>query len=106
MGASGTTTLNFGTFPGTAEATVDVSGQTGFVSTSEHEAWIQPIATADHSSDEHDSVDLQVRSQYLTDGTIRIVGRCNTPPQAFKHNRGQPTYNRLFGQYTVGWAWN
>lgn len=106
MGASGTTTIDFGTFPGRAEAIADVSGQTGFISTSEHEAWIIPIATADHSADEHDSVDLQVRSQYLTDGTIRIIGRCNSPPQEFKHNRGQPTYNRLFGQYTIGWVWS
>lgn len=106
MGASGTTTLDFGAFPGTAEAVSDVSGQSGFVSTSEYEAWVEPIATADHSADEHDSADLEVRAHYLTDGTIRIIGRCNTTPQQIRHNRGEPTYNRLFGQYTVGWTWN
>jgi len=47
--AQGTTTVDFGAFPGKTDATATVSGQAGITGTSLVEAWIFPTATADHS---------------------------------------------------------
>ena len=105
MADSGTTTLNFGAFPGSPEASVDVTGQTGFVSTSEVEAWVMPVATADHSVDEHLIENLKVMAHYQADGTIRIKGSVE-PFFGFRPPAGEGTQrHRLFGQFTVGWVW-
>lgn len=53
MGAQGTTTVNFGTFPGSYDTSVAVTGQAAIVGGSLCEAWLFPTATADHSADEH-----------------------------------------------------
>lgn len=49
--AQGTTTVNFGAFPGTDAVAITVTGITG--SPTLGEAWIVPTGTADHSADEH-----------------------------------------------------
>jgi len=111
MGASGTTTLDFGVFPGSSHATVDVTGQTGFVTTSEVEAWIQPVATPDHSADEHKVETIKVVASYKVDGTITIdafnTSQLNEPvfgPSAQNWQGGKGT--RLYGVWNVAWAWN
>lgn len=53
MGAQGTTTVNFGAFPGGYDTSVVITGQASIVSGSLVEAWIRPEATADHTADEH-----------------------------------------------------
>jgi hypothetical protein len=93
MGAQGTASLNFGAAPGTDEAFVDVTGQTGFVVGSLAEAWLYPIDTADHTADEHRVAGLQVDAAYQADGTIRIFGR-------------QVDADPLDGVFNVGWVWN
>ena len=50
---SGTAVLNFGAFPGVSDTVVTVTGQTAIVAGSLVEAWIRPIATADHDVDDH-----------------------------------------------------
>jgi len=117
MPASGTTTVNFGAFPGSAEAEVDVSGQSGFVASSEVEAWVQPIATADHSADEHKIENIRVLATYKVDGTFTINGYVVPFPQTrvINYSRGRAPgggveglsqSHRLYGQFTVAWAWN
>lgn len=104
MPGNGTATINFGAFPGSPETEVDVAGQSGLISTSRIEAWVQPIATADHSADEHIVERLRVIGFYKVDGTLTIRGFDNASP-AWKDPFRQAQDQRLFGQFTVGWAW-
>lgn len=104
--AQGTATLEFGAFPGTDQAYVDVTGQTGFTAALLAEAWLYPIATSSangsHSADEHRVEELEVVATYLADGQIRIYGR---------HVNKEGPVNRdyecqlIYGPWTVAWAW-
>lgn len=132
MGAQGTTTIDFGTFPGTTDATVDVTGQTGIVSGSLVEAWIRPEATADHTADEHWVESIMVQAGNIVAATgFTIYARCTnqiqerdplmaaegidrisgigTRPGPVGPNRPVPAVSRagnLWGLWTVAWVWN
>lgn len=103
--ANGSTTINFGAWPGSARATADVASQTGLVAGTRVEAFVLPVLTADHSIDEHRSVMLKVQAFYKVDGTFTVEGYENAQ-HSIKDNRGQYRKHFLHGQYTVGWAWN
>jgi hypothetical protein len=91
--ASGTATLDFGTFPGASDTSVAVTGQTGIVAGSLVGAWIRPIATATHTADEHRVEGLAITADTIVAGTgFTIFGR--TEDQT-----------RLYGTWTVAWAW-
>lgn len=93
MPGTGTATIDFGAFPGTSDTSVAVTGQSGIVSGSFVEAWIRPIATADHSADEHMLEQLKVFAANIVAGTgFTIYGISCAPHQ-------------LYGQWTVAWAW-
>lgn len=100
MGAQTSVSLNFGAYPGAHSATVDVTGQTGFTAASLAEAWIVPVATADHSADEHRLEELDVKAAYQADGTIRIFGE-----HCGRGSRSQNGHN-LHGIFNVGVVWN
>ena len=102
---AGTATLNFGAFPGSVEAEVDVTGQTGFVAASQVEAWVLPIATADHSADEHMAERIRVTAVYKVNGTLTIRGFNNDSPVFRADNRCGAQPQRLWGQWSIGWAW-
>lgn len=68
MGAQGTTTVNFGAFPGSYDTSVNVTGQASITGTSLVEAWIYPTATADHSADEHLMTEIKVRAGNISAG--------------------------------------
>lgn len=110
MGAQGTAVLDFGAFPGKGEATVDVTGQTGFTASSLAEAWVYPVATAEHSADEHIAEGLRVLAYFVANGQFRIVGWSES--RSYGSIRGQQKLKnqtdpeRLYGRYTVGWVWN
>lgn len=99
MGAQGAAVLDFGAFPGANSASVDVTGQTGFVSASLAEAFVYPAATVEHSADEHRVEELRVDAVYQADGTIRIYGQ-----HTGQGNRCPNGY-RLYGRFNVGWVW-
>jgi hypothetical protein len=99
MSASGTTAIDFGSYPGAHSATVDVTGQTGFTTANQVEAWVQPVATATHSVDEHRIEEIQVDGVYQADGTIRIYGEHNG--SGSRDGNG----HKLYGTFTVGWVW-
>jgi hypothetical protein len=99
MGANGTALLDFGAYPGVNEVTLDVTGQTGFVSTSNVEAYVQPKATADHSADEHRIEEIQVSAVYQADGTIRLYGRST----ALGSRDGNG--HCLYCKFNTGWVW-
>lgn len=93
MAGSGTTTLDFGAFPGATDTTVAVTSQAGIVSGSLVGAWVRPIATATHSADEHRVEGIAVVADTIVAGTgFTIFGR-TTDKQ------------RRYGTWTVAWAW-
>lgn len=124
MGAQGTAVLDFGAFPGSSVTSVDVV-TTGVTSTSAVEAWVRPVASADHTVEDHIIAPIRVVGQYLSDNNIRIYGinsndvmppmeqvidnRHSTPvtvaarPLVRQQRQGSPM---LVGQYNVWWVWN
>lgn len=132
MGASGTATLDFGTFPGKSDASVAVTGQAGIVSGSLAEAWIRPEATADHSADEHMVETLKVFAANIIAGTGFTIYGLNTsqlnepiqPPRfpstvvlptaampaagrqkAGPEGAGGGKGTRIYGLWNVAWVW-
>lgn len=120
MGASGTTTIDFGAFPGKSDASVAVTGQAGIVSGSLVEAWIRPVDTADHLADEHivDAPVIMAGNIVAATGfTIYGVARDGIPvPDAMRRSgaasgsdplqeRGR-TAPMPYGLWTVAWVWN
>jgi hypothetical protein len=94
MATTGTTTLNFGAFPGKSDTSVDITGQTLIASGSLVEAWIRPVATAEHTADEHLVENLKVVAGNIVAGTgFTIYGLTLDK-------------NRLYGSWTVAWVWN
>jgi hypothetical protein len=134
MSGQGTTTVNFGAFPGSSDTTVAVTGQAGILAGSLVEAWMYPTATADHTADEHWVETIQVVAGNIVAGTgftiyARNMNQINEPVTTPIHNTsvvtstgstaiaiktaqpGQVAYGGgigtlLYGQFTVAWCWN
>lgn len=134
MSSSGTTTVNFGSFPGSSHATVAVTGQASIGSSSLVEAWIFPSATADHTSDEHLVEKIRVVAADVIAGTGFTIHAFNTneireplnvPGNASgRVHRAHTTAGNNtkgagdqmpsvggalpmpYGQFTVAWVWN
>lgn len=129
MGAQGTTTIDFGAFPGASDASVTVTGQAGITAGSLVEAWLFPAATADHSADEHVVETLKVLAGNVVAGTGFTIYALNTnalaepledregTPFRAANNLATGPYaghlpnvggmgTRLYGQWTVAWVWN
>ena len=95
----GTTTVDFGAFPGGPSASRAVTGQTAIQASSLVEAWIYPVATADHSVDEHIVDPPRVVAATIVAGTgFTIYGYATAP--------GGSTYPTTYGLWNVAWAWN
>lgn len=95
--ATGTATIDFGAFPGATDTSLAVTGQAAIASGSLVEAWLRPAATADHTADEHMVEAIHVFAADIVAGTgFTIHGRCTT-------EFGQST--RLYGTWSVAWAW-
>lgn len=111
MGATGTTTIDFGAFPGTADASVAVTGQGAIGSSSLVEAWIFPAATADHTADEHlvDPPRVVAGSVVAATG-FTIFGFCRDEPSPQYVGPGRQEQvnnpNRVWGKWNVAWVWN
>lgn len=108
------TLLDFGTFPGSSDASVVITGQTTIAETSLVEAWIYPRATGDHTADEHIINPPWVVAGSIVPGVgFTIFGRAQseiemTDPFNFGGgNAGVATSNSplVYGQWTVAWAW-
>lgn len=126
MGATGTTTVDFGAFPGASDASVVVTGQASIVSGSLVEAWIRPEATADHTADEHWVETLQVMAGSIVAGTgftiyAKNTNQLNEPlveagvsrfrsaatsVYGYSKPSGGGAGTRLYGLWTVAWVWN
>lgn len=91
--ATGTATLDFGAFPGKTDATLVVTGQASIVAGTLVEAWLRPIATAEHSADEH-----------MVDGPA--VYAANISAGVGFTIYGFTTDKTLrYGTWTIAWAW-
>jgi hypothetical protein len=94
--AQGTTTLDFGAFPGASHATIAVTGQGSILAGSLVEAWLLPAVTADHSTDEHVVENLRIIASDIIAGTGFTVHGVSTT---------QGGDARVYGQWNVGWVW-
>jgi hypothetical protein len=97
--ATGTAELDFGAAPGKTDASLAVTGQAAIVSGTLVEAWLRPIATTDHSADEHMVETLQVFAGNIVAGTGFTIYGISTAqfPGANSHN--------IYGKWTIAWAW-
>lgn len=93
MANTGTAVLDFGSFPGSNEASVSITGESGISGGSKTDAWIAAVATSDHSINDH---------AYAA----ALVGVTTGAPTA---GVGFTIYGRsehqLTGQFNVEWAW-
>lgn len=114
MATKGTATLDFGAFPGASDASVAVTGQASILAGSYVEAWIRPVATADHSADEHMVETIKVFAGNISAGVGFTIYGFNTsdlyeiPLGATGLNNagaiGKGT--RIYGQWTIAWVWD
>jgi hypothetical protein len=108
--AQGTTTVNFGTFPGATDTSVTVTGQNSILATSLVEAWVFPTATADHSVDEHWVDGPQVMAGNIVAGTGFTIYASVKPQTDAKaptdSRRGKNDSPRAYGSWTIAWVWN
>lgn len=118
MGAQGTAVLDFGAFPGSAIAKVDVAAA-GVVAASAIEAWIRPAASADHTDIDHVAAPMKVVGVYLSDDNIRIYGIDQNDvlpplePVVLAGSGSSKTFGMdrqpkpmFVGQFNVNWVWN
>lgn len=130
----GTTTINFGAFPGSTDTSVNVTGQTEIVAGSTVKAWMIPTATADHSADEHligmTQIDvvagnivagtgftIYAMARHLGTSPLEMpgIGRIHkasttsgqnaAPPQGVFPSVGGSDLSRQYGQFSVAWEW-
>lgn len=93
MATQGHTTVDFGAFPGTAEAQATITGQASILAESDVEAWIRAEDSADHSADEHDIEDFEVVAKSIVAATgFNITVR--------------PRIGRCYGTYNASWVWS
>lgn len=111
MGAQGSTTINFGSFPGATDASVAVTGQTGITGGSAVEAWISLTATSNHSADEHWVDPPEIYAGNIVAGTgftiyAVVKKRCEIGPTSDSTRIRNIDAPMQYGQWTVNWVWN
>lgn len=89
---TGLALLDFGAHPGDGNASLAVTGQTGIVSGSIVQCWIEPADTADHTFDEH-----VIEAPVVTAGTI-------VPGVGFTIYGAAPD-DLSYGKWNVRWMW-
>lgn len=124
---TGTTTVDFGAFPGSNYATTNVTGQAGILAGSFINVVIRPIATADHLEDEHLVESIRLVVGTVIPGTGFQICAFDSEPRVepgiaeWQQGGGlggmssRTGAGRRFdtggkmigihGQYTVAWSW-
>lgn len=115
MATKGTATIDFGAFPGKSDASVAVTGQAGIVAGSLVDAWIRPVATADHTADEHMLETISIFAGNIVAATGFTIYAFNNsqlhefpiaadqnPPSGGQVGKG----TRIYGLWTVAWVWD
>jgi hypothetical protein len=122
MATQGHTTVDFGAFPGSSDASVAVTGQAGILASSDVEAWIRCEASADHSSDEHMLETINCVAKDIVAGTGFTIHCLNTsqlsePLERLRSDKTVKLFTpvdpsiggigtRLYGVFNVSWVWN
>ena len=94
MGAIGTSTLSFGSSPGSSEASIAVTGQASILATSKVEAFIMgDDATASHTAADH---------RYAA----ALIGlSCGTPTVGTGFTIYGRCLDKMEGDIAVRWVW-
>ena len=92
-GVTGSTTIDFGAFPGSNTATAAVTGQAGIGAGSRVNAWLVATATGDHTIADH-----TFAMTLCGVGAGSIVAATGFTIYAQSNEKMQ-------GTYTVHWAW-
>lgn len=92
--ATGTATLDFGTYPGSNEASVAVTGQSSILATSKADAFVM----ADDTSIHHTAEDHRYFESFATLS-------CGTPTPATGFTIYARSHHKLTGQWIVRWVW-
>ena len=111
---SGVATINFGAFPGSPFATTTMEASPSTTSQNVN-AWVMPIATADHSADEHVADPPRVSAYADGNGNVIIEGfpSGRDKPVPAGTAFGQTTTSQMpiatqqpmpYGAWSVGWA--
>lgn len=113
MGATGTTTVDFGAFPGKSDTSTAITGQAAIVAGSLVEAWIRPVATADHTADEHLVEQIKIVAGAIVAATGFTIYAFNITPHFGGGDKIDGNFtvtptnsSRLYGLWTVAWVWN
>ena len=93
MATQGSTTINFGAFPGDTNVSVDITGQTSIASGAEVDAWLTATATGGHSIDEH-----------VVDGPIILAGNVQAGVGFTIYAAAKD--GNAYGEWSVSWVWN
>lgn len=91
MPATGSTTISFGSAPGTNMVTATVTGQTAIVAGSSAEAFIMGEASASHNAYEHAFVPIRLTCGSVVAGTGFTITAVSEL--------------RLTGTFNVRWVW-
>jgi hypothetical protein len=100
----GIATINFGAFPGASDVSLVVTGQTTIASNSAVIAGITPLATADHSADEHWVETIKINAGNIVAGTGFTIYALNTST-LFEPGVISAKGTRIYGQWSVAWQW-
>lgn len=87
----GSAVLDFGSFPGSNEASVTVTGQAGILSTHIPHAEIQALATSDHTTNDHAYAAL----------FIQLI--CGVPTDATGFTIFARSLEKMQGTYNIQW---
>jgi hypothetical protein len=124
-GGFGTSTIDFGAFPGASDTSLDVLGIGAIPATAVVHAWLQPAGTADHLADEHLVESLRVFAGNVVAGVgftiyARNDSQLNEPleyrnpspagPKGGSGNEAMPSVGGratlIYGKWLVGWRWD
>lgn len=103
LSTSGLAILDFGAFPGSADARVTVTGQTLISTAARIETWISPDGgTVDHAADEHLIYPLRTVATNIVPGVgFDIWGTQMDPAR----DGGAPAVNLTYGKWNIAWRW-
>lgn len=125
-GAQSVTTINFGAFPGSSDASLVITGQTGIDTSSVVNAWLMPTDTDDHTADEHRVETISVMAGNVIPGVgftiyAQNTSQINEPLIQAGNNQNrnaltmtlgdsQPSIGGagtlIYGKWTVAWKWS
>jgi hypothetical protein len=92
---TGTATIDFGSHPGTQEASIAVAGQASISATSKCEAWVMADdTTANHSALDHKYIPLFVSFT------------CGTPVAATGFTIYGRSTSKMTGKFALRWVWS